>query len=685
MKQKTSLFLFLFAMLISSCNKDEILPAAPVISGLEAEYAVVEGDKLPLMPTIDNKEGVSYRWMLDGKEVSTASGYTFLASVTGDYTIMFTATNKGGSDQKRITIKVLKKDEPPFITGLKEEYAVTVETDLLLKPEITGSGNIAIDWLLDGKSVASKSEYTFNAEKTGGYKLVLKATNKGGTTQKEILITVIEKGLAPAISNINEKYEIAPGIGLVLRPSVASDTQVAYSWTLNGKEVADTPEYTFKAAQPGNYILTLKVTNENGSFEKQISIAVEIKTQDIKTTAYNVLLFDFTSFESIPQDLKLSIIKAPSELYRISLTNEKEPMFVAAEPGSYTLEVSSDNVISEIVQIEVVNLPKSPSPYIARVFDYRPAPGQFVNKLPEYARGDTYEDMVRKAGEWIVGEDAFMITLGGWGGYVTFGFDHTIINVEGKRDFRINGNAFGANDNKRPGAPFGGSCEPGIIMVAYDKNKNGKPDEDEWCEIKGSGNFSARNEPWYTIAKDNGNNVNVYRDYEMTYYRPAKEEPEIYAEPDNPLAFTIIKDYIRWKDNKNHSGYKIKNVYHKQSYYPGWIKEDKMTFKGIRLAENAVDEGKFNPGINSGGVYFVLYGYRYGYVDNQPNQGDGSAIDIDWAIDKDGNPANLPGIDFVKVYNGVNQENGWLGETSTEVQRGEDLHMLGVNIDTIKD
>ena len=292
--------------------------------------------------------------------------------------------------------------------------------------------------------------------------------------------------------------------------------------------------------------------------------------------------------------------------------------------------------------------------------------------------------MVRKAGEWLVGEDAWMITLGGWGGYVTFGFDHTIVNVKGKRDFRINGNAFGANDNHRPGAPFGGSCEPGIIMVGYDKNKNGKPDDDEWYEIKGSGNFSAKDEPWYTIAKKNGNDVNVYRDYEMTYYRPAKEEPEIYAEPDNPLSFTIIKDYIRWKDNKNNSGYKIKNVYHKQSYYPGWIKEDELTFKGIRLAENAVDEGKFNPGINSGNVYFVLYGYRYGYVDNQLNVGDDSAIDIDWAIDKDGNPANLPGIDFVKVYNGVNQENGWLGEASTEVGRGEDLHTLGKDINTIK-
>ena len=110
-----------------------------------------------------------------------------------------------------------------------------------------------------------------------------------------------------------------------------------------------------------------------------------------------------------------------------------------------------------------------------------------------------------------------------------------------------------------------------------------------------------------------------------------------------------------------------------------------MTFQGIRLAQNALNEGKYVPGINEGNVYYVLYAFRYGYVDNRPNLDDLSAIDIDWAIDKNGNKVSLPGIDFVKIYNGINQENGWLGECSTEVDQGMDLHMLGYSIDTIKE
>lgn len=134
---------------------------------------------------------------------------------------------------------------------------------------------------------------------------------------------------------------------------------------------------------------------------------------------------------------------------------------------------------------------------------------------------------------------------------------------------------------------------------------------------------------------------------------------------------------IRWEDNQGNSGYKVKNRFHNQCYFPEWIKEDKIIFNGTCLPQNAVDEsGK--------GSYFVLYKFRYGYADNEKNAMDESAIDIDWAVNSKGQKVHLPGIDFIKIYTGVNQESGWLGECSTEISGIEDLHVLGVDIDTRK-
>ena len=63
-------------------------------------------------------------------------------------------------------------------------------------------------------------------------------------------------------------------------------------------------------------------------------------------------------------------------------------------------------------------------------------------------------------------------------------FDHTVINVKGKKDFMILGNSF-YSDLPEYQEKKGGSCEPGIVMVSFDTNQNGLPD-DEWYELAGS-------------------------------------------------------------------------------------------------------------------------------------------------------------------------------------------------------
>lgn len=198
------------------------------------------------------------------------------------------------------------------------------------------------------------------------------------------------------------------------------------------------------------------------------------------------------------------------------------------------------------------------SPYVTQVFDYRPAVGQFINELPEYKEGDTQETMNRKALEAIGNNNLGMVSLGGFGGYIVVGFDHTIENKAGLCDFRVQGNAFYAN-----GQSGYGSSEPGVIEVSIDANGNGLPD-DEWYEIAGS-SYNEGSESWIEQAREAGNDVRTIRNYEITYHRPA-------AEPGTPT-----EEYIRWEDNQGGSGFRSMNPTHLQSYYPKWVKEDQIT------------------------------------------------------------------------------------------------------------
>ena len=307
---------------------------------------------------------------------------------------------------------------------------------------------------------------------------------------------------------------------------------------------------------------------------------------------------------------------------------------------------------------------KKHSPYVTQVFDYRPAVGQFTNEFPKYEEGDTQSSMNQKVLDAIGNNKQGMITLGGFGGYVVVGFDHTIQNEAGKRDFRVRGNSF-YNKAANPGEPDGGSCEPGIIMVSRDTNGNGKPD-DEWFEIAGSAHVDATKEPWYEMAKEAGNDIKTHFNYNITYYRPESE----------PKTEEEMGTYIKWEDNLNNQGYKRKNKFHTQCYYPKWIKEDKLEFKGVTcLPQNGIDR-------SGNGSLYVLYKFTYGYADNEINDKIDSGIDIDWAVDGQGKKADLAGIDFIKIYTGVNQENGDIGECSTEITGVEDLHLLGENLPT---
>ena len=172
------------------------------------------------------------------------------------------------------------------------------------------------------------------------------------------------------------------------------------------------------------------------------------------------------------------------------------------------------------------------SPYIYKVYEYRPGMGQFVNLLPKYEEGDDEQQMCRKCEKLIARNAGGLVSLGGWGGYITFGFDHPVENLDG-RDLQILGNAY-----YMTGTTTFGSSEPGIVMVSRDENGNGKPD-DTWYELRGS----------------------------------------LYDDPQT--RHQVSKTYTREGDT-------LHNEFHQQPYYPQWLTEQQYTLTGSMLPPQSV-------------------------------------------------------------------------------------------------
>lgn len=257
-----------------------------------------------------------------------------------------------------------------------------------------------------------------------------------------------------------------------------------------------------------------------------------------------------------------------------------------------------------------------------RVYEYLPAPGQFINEnhtTTTMAEACTYA-------EERINQTAY-VSLGGFGGYIIVGFDHSIVN-DGDYNIAITGNA------------FDGSSEPGIVWVMQDENGDGLPN-DTWYELRGSEYGKA--ETW--------------QDYAVTYHKP-----------------TGIQLPTPWTDNHGQSGsIDYLGAFHRQDYYyPAWVKEKQYTLRGTRLKERNYDQ-------SGNGTYWVNDSYEWGYADNfsaidrltdDDNYNAGPSdnhFKISHAVTFDGKDANLKYIDFIKVQVGVNSKSGWLGEISTEV------------------
>ena len=259
------------------------------------------------------------------------------------------------------------------------------------------------------------------------------------------------------------------------------------------------------------------------------------------------------------------------------------------------------------------------SVYATKVYDYTPAPGQFINDPVSNPYGTKTPAAACTWAKSRLDEKKF-VSLGGFGGYIIVGFDHSIVNMGGY-DFAVYGNA------------YSGGSEPGIVWVSQDENGNGEPD-DAWYELRSSDFYSV-----YTL-----------RDYSVTYYRP-----------DGP------GQDVRWSDSEGQEGtIDYLADYHTQKYYyPEWIVEDEYTLTGTRLKASNYDQ-------SGNGTYWINPDYGWGYADNYDNVGN-SRFRIGDALTPDGEAVNLKYIDFIKVQTGVNAKSGWLGELSTEVLGFEDL------------
>lgn len=520
-------------------------------------------------------------------------------------------------------------------------YTVKYGRELVITPTYEHIENATFCWTMDGEVLATSPTLSFSKDEVGEYYITLTVSTDYGTDEEELRVDVVELEIPTVSIAGNKKMTVAVGTEVRLNASVRETSlPTTLVWSVNDNDVSAEYDYTFLAKEIGNYVIKATASNADGSHSDMVEVEV-LNADDIPFTWE----FEKYAYHTVV-GRKLVIKPLPSYEHNVDYSWNVEEIdeltgsdsyfvFLADEAGTYHINAvattsDDDNQIS-MTRTFVVTVygekdfyrPKNGASQADwnKVIEYTPAPGQFINELktggfdashvtPEAAV--SYAESRLMEGSWV--------SLGGFGGYVIVGFDHSIDNSR-TYDFGIISNA------------FDGSSEPGVVWVMQDENGNGYPDD-----------------TWYELAGSETGKFETYRDYAVTYYRPSA--------PKMP---------VQWTDNYGNNGEidYLQQFHNQDYYYPLWIGTDSYTLTGTRLEARNYDQ-------SGNGSYWIQPHYDWGYADNfSPSdfnsENKANLFRISNAIDFEGNPINLSHIDFVKVQCAVNSKSGWLGELSTEV------------------
>lgn len=267
-------------------------------------------------------------------------------------------------------------------------------------------------------------------------------------------------------------------------------------------------------------------------------------------------------------------------------------------------------------------------PFATRVIEYAPAPGQFISD-------PTFNDPIRSLGPPLGGgtsapNNESVVTLGGFGGVLVLGFDHTVedhpLNPLGL-DAIVFGNAYWVGGN-----PDRHWAECATIEISRDDNSNGLAD-DTWYLIPGSHLAT----PVLLDSVTWAGGVTTYA-YEL---------------PDMPFGATVVVNPVADTQNEGIYGY--------AEYSP-------TLFLGDLDGDDLVDDDEMSPEM----FYTVPDNpFEAGLT---PGSGGGDAFDIAWALDPEtGKPANLVGFDFVRLTTPLHIILPAIGEKSAEIDAVADV------------
>lgn len=176
-------FYFMFLLILCSCNKDDVIEEKRqkpeiILDNETGVYTVKKDRELTISPQFKNIENGMIIWTLDKKIVCKNESFTNQWNELGEFYITITAQNPYGKVQEEIRIDVIEKTPPVVEVRIPADgLKVLIDKEYTFSPiyQYETLEEFKVEWMINGKKVSNKKNYTWKPEVLGFYDFIIEA------------------------------------------------------------------------------------------------------------------------------------------------------------------------------------------------------------------------------------------------------------------------------------------------------------------------------------------------------------------------------------------------------------------------------------------------------------------------------------------------------------------------------
>jgi hypothetical protein len=213
--------------------------------------------------TLTSSSATGNQWYLNGNPIGGETNQTYIATATGSYTVVVTASGCSSAPSAATAVTVNSTPTPTITPGGPTTFCTGGSVTL------TSSSATGNQWYLNGNPIGGETNQTYIATASGGYTVVATTSGCPSTPSATTTVTVNPIPATPTITPGGPTTFCAGG-SVLLTSSSGSGNQ----WYLDGNPIGGATNATYSATATGSYTVIVTTTGCSSAASSATTVTV---------------------------------------------------------------------------------------------------------------------------------------------------------------------------------------------------------------------------------------------------------------------------------------------------------------------------------------------------------------------------------------------------------------------------